>query len=148
MCAAREELKVEKKEFAKPEDDPKSLQSTGQIIGVLPSLDNECCNWYNRSFHHQRASSQRNPLWPSGRMLMRKGSLMECESLTTIQAVPVAAEGIDSVDVNPPAMKRKLPKIKQASVQGRHRNEIDVILDVIMLQDGDPNTDKKTRIAQ
>ena len=42
--AARENLKAAKKEFNKTEDDLKSLQSVGQIIGeVLRPLDNERC---------------------------------------------------------------------------------------------------------
>lgn len=42
MYAARENLRAAKKEFAKTEDDLKSLQSVGQIIGeVLRPLDNE-----------------------------------------------------------------------------------------------------------
>ena len=41
----KEELRTAKKEFAKTEDDLKSLQSVGQIIGeVLRPLDNERCN--------------------------------------------------------------------------------------------------------
>lgn len=40
----RENLRAAKKEFAKTEDDLKSLQSVGQIIGeVLRPLDNERC---------------------------------------------------------------------------------------------------------
>lgn len=40
----RENLRASKKEFAKTEDDLKSLQSVGQIIGeVLRPLDNERC---------------------------------------------------------------------------------------------------------
>ena len=43
--AARENLRGSKKEFNKTEDDLKSLQSVGQIIGeVLRPLDNERCN--------------------------------------------------------------------------------------------------------
>lgn len=42
--AVRENLRGSKKEFAKTEDDLKSLQSVGQIIGeVLRPLDNERC---------------------------------------------------------------------------------------------------------
>ena len=46
MCGAvRENLRAAKKEFNKTEDDLKSLQSVGQIIGeVLRPLDNERCN--------------------------------------------------------------------------------------------------------
>ncbi|KMZ59509.1 hypothetical protein ZOSMA_6818G00010 [Zostera marina] len=41
---ARENLRTSKKEFGKTEDDLKSLQSVGQIIGeVLRPLDNERC---------------------------------------------------------------------------------------------------------
>lgn len=40
----RENLRASKKEFSKTEDDLKSLQSVGQIIGeVLRHLDNERC---------------------------------------------------------------------------------------------------------
>lgn len=40
----REKLRAAKKEFSKTEDDLKSLQSVGQIIGeVLRPLDNERC---------------------------------------------------------------------------------------------------------
>lgn len=40
----REILRATKKEYAKTEDDLKSLQSVGQIIGeVLSPLDNERC---------------------------------------------------------------------------------------------------------
>lgn len=40
----RENLRATKKEYAKTEDDLKSLQSVGQIIGeVLRPLDNERC---------------------------------------------------------------------------------------------------------
>ena len=40
----RENLRAAKKEFNKTEDDLKSLQSVGQIIGeVLRPLDNERC---------------------------------------------------------------------------------------------------------
>jgi ATP-dependent 26S proteasome regulatory subunit len=43
--AVRENLRGSKKEFNKTEDDLKSLQSVGQIIGeVLRPLDNERCN--------------------------------------------------------------------------------------------------------
>lgn len=43
-CAARDNLRAMKKEYAKTEDDLKSLQSVGQIIGeVLRPLDNERC---------------------------------------------------------------------------------------------------------
>ena len=42
--AVRESLRAAKKDFAKTEDDLKSLQSVGQIIGeVLRPLDNERC---------------------------------------------------------------------------------------------------------
>ncbi|KAI8554229.1 hypothetical protein RHMOL_Rhmol05G0082200 [Rhododendron molle] len=42
----RENLRATKKEYAKTEDDLKSLQSVGQIIGeVLRPLDNERCNY-------------------------------------------------------------------------------------------------------
>lgn len=42
--AVRENLRGAKKEFGKTEDDLKSLQSVGQIIGeVLRPLDNERC---------------------------------------------------------------------------------------------------------
>lgn len=42
----RESLRGAKKEFNKTEDDLKSLQSVGQIIGeVLRPLDNERCNY-------------------------------------------------------------------------------------------------------
>lgn len=42
--AVRENLRGAKKEFNKTEDDLKSLQSVGQIIGeVLRPLDNERC---------------------------------------------------------------------------------------------------------
>lgn len=45
LCAVRESLRASKKEFNKTEDDLKSLQSVGQIIGeVLRPLDNERCN--------------------------------------------------------------------------------------------------------
>jgi hypothetical protein len=44
MDSVRENLRAAKKEFAKTEDDLKSLQSVGQIIGeVLRPLDNERC---------------------------------------------------------------------------------------------------------
>ena len=44
--AVRENLRASKKEFNKTEDDLKSLQSVGQIIGeVLRPLDNERCNY-------------------------------------------------------------------------------------------------------
>lgn len=44
-CAVKENLRAAKKEFNKTEDDLKSLQSVGQIIGeVLRPLDNERCN--------------------------------------------------------------------------------------------------------
>ena len=44
--AVRENLRASKKEFAKTEDDLKSLQSVGQIIGeVLRPLDNERCTY-------------------------------------------------------------------------------------------------------
>lgn len=40
----RDSLRTVKKEYAKTEDDLKSLQSVGQIIGeVLRPLDNERC---------------------------------------------------------------------------------------------------------
>lgn len=42
----RENLRATKKEYAKTEDDLKSLQSVGQIIGeVLRPLDNERCKY-------------------------------------------------------------------------------------------------------
>jgi hypothetical protein len=42
--AVRENLKKAKKDYAKTEDDLKSLQSVGQIIGeVLRPLDTERC---------------------------------------------------------------------------------------------------------
>lgn len=45
QIAVRENLRAAKKEFNKTEDDLKSLQSVGQIIGeVLRPLDNERCN--------------------------------------------------------------------------------------------------------
>ena len=45
MDSVRENLRAAKKEFSKTEDDLKSLQSVGQIIGeVLRPLDNERCN--------------------------------------------------------------------------------------------------------
>lgn len=45
QIAVRENLRASKKEFNKTEDDLKSLQSVGQIIGeVLRPLDNERCN--------------------------------------------------------------------------------------------------------
>jgi hypothetical protein len=44
LCAARENLKKAKKDYDKTEDDLKSLQSVGQIIGeVLRPLDTERC---------------------------------------------------------------------------------------------------------
>lgn len=44
VCAVKENLRTAKKEFNKTEDDLKSLQSVGQIIGeVLRPLDNERC---------------------------------------------------------------------------------------------------------
>jgi 26S proteasome regulatory subunit T4 len=44
LCAARENLKKAKKDYDKTEDDLKSLQSVGQIIGeVLRPLDSERC---------------------------------------------------------------------------------------------------------
>lgn len=47
----RENLRASKKEFNKTEDDLKSLQSVGQIIGeVLRPLDNERCNFALRVF--------------------------------------------------------------------------------------------------
>lgn len=46
MYTVRENLRATKKEYAKTEDDLKSLQSVGQIIGeVLRPLDNERCNY-------------------------------------------------------------------------------------------------------
>lgn len=46
MLAVREKLRGAKKEFTKTEDDLKSLQSVGQIIGeVLRPLDNERCEF-------------------------------------------------------------------------------------------------------
>lgn len=46
MFSVRETLRSTKKEYAKTEDDLKSLQSVGQIIGeVLRPLDNERCNF-------------------------------------------------------------------------------------------------------
>ena len=45
QISVRENLRASKKEFNKTEDDLKSLQSVGQIIGeVLRPLDNERCN--------------------------------------------------------------------------------------------------------
>jgi len=45
VYAVRETLRSTKKDYAKTEDDLKSLQSVGQIIGeVLRPLDNERCN--------------------------------------------------------------------------------------------------------
>ena len=47
LNAVRENSRTSKKEFAKTEDDLKSLQSVGQIIGeVLRPLDNERCGYY------------------------------------------------------------------------------------------------------
>lgn len=44
--SVRENLRASKKEFNKTEDDLKSLQSVGQIIGeVLRPLDNERCKF-------------------------------------------------------------------------------------------------------
>jgi 26S proteasome regulatory subunit T4 len=44
LYAVRENLKNAKKDYAKTEDDLKSLQSVGQIIGeVLRPLDTERC---------------------------------------------------------------------------------------------------------
>jgi len=44
LIAVRENLRASRKEFNKTEDDLKSLQSVGQIIGeVLRPLDNERC---------------------------------------------------------------------------------------------------------
>lgn len=44
LIAARDNLKNAKKDFGKTEDDLKSLQSVGQIIGeVLRPLDSERC---------------------------------------------------------------------------------------------------------
>jgi 26S proteasome regulatory subunit T4 len=44
--SVRENLRASKKEFNKTEDDLKSLQSVGQIIGeVLRPLDNERCEF-------------------------------------------------------------------------------------------------------
>jgi ATP-dependent 26S proteasome regulatory subunit len=52
LYAARENLKDAKKNYEKTEDDLKSLQSVGQIIGeVLRSLDSERCKWENAFFH-------------------------------------------------------------------------------------------------
>ena len=46
LNAVRENSRTSKKEFAKTEDDLKSLQSVGQIIGeVLRPLDNERCKY-------------------------------------------------------------------------------------------------------
>lgn len=46
MVLVRENLRTAKKEFNKTEDDLKSLQSVGQIIGeVLRPLDNERCKF-------------------------------------------------------------------------------------------------------
>jgi hypothetical protein len=46
LHAARENLKDAKKNYEKTEDDLKSLQSVGQIIGEqLWSLDIERCKW-------------------------------------------------------------------------------------------------------
>lgn len=51
ICAARDNLRAVKKEYAKTEDDLKSLQSVGQIIGeVLRPLDNERCKPFIPSF--------------------------------------------------------------------------------------------------
>lgn len=48
----RENLRATKKEYAKTEDDLKSLQSVGQIIGeVLRPLDNERCNYSCLKFY-------------------------------------------------------------------------------------------------
>lgn len=44
--AVKDKLKAARKEFTKTEDDLKSLQSVGQIIGeVLRPLDNERCKF-------------------------------------------------------------------------------------------------------
>ena len=49
MRALREEVKKTRREFDKTEDDLKSLQSVGQIIGeVLRQLDAERCAWPGR----------------------------------------------------------------------------------------------------
>lgn len=49
--AARDNLRATKKEYNKTEDDLKSLQSVGQIIGeVLRPLDNERCKTYMLHF--------------------------------------------------------------------------------------------------
>lgn len=49
LFAVRENLRGAKKEFTKTEDDLKSLQSVGQIIGeVLRPLDNERCNYISK----------------------------------------------------------------------------------------------------
>lgn len=46
MMAVREDLKESRKEYDKTEDDLKSLQSVGQIIGeVLRQLDEERSEW-------------------------------------------------------------------------------------------------------
>lgn len=46
LFSVRENLRATKKEYAKTEDDLKSLQSVGQIIGeVLRPLDNERCKY-------------------------------------------------------------------------------------------------------
>ena len=46
LYAGRENLKKAKKDYDKTEDDLKSLQSVGQIIGeVLRPLDSERCKW-------------------------------------------------------------------------------------------------------
>lgn len=45
MYSVKEELRSAKKDYTKTEDDLKSLQSVGQIIGeVLRPLDDERCN--------------------------------------------------------------------------------------------------------
>lgn len=52
----RENLRGAKKEFNKTEDDLKSLQSVGQIIGeVLRPLDNERCNFPSLVVTHTAA---------------------------------------------------------------------------------------------
>ena len=53
FCAVRENLRAAKKEFNKTEDDLKSLQSVGQIIGeVLRPLDNERCNYPQKIYFY------------------------------------------------------------------------------------------------
>lgn len=47
LYTVKENLRGAKKEYNKTEDDLKSLQSVGQIIGeVLRPLDNERCNTF------------------------------------------------------------------------------------------------------